>query len=178
MYNVIQTLSDDHIDDLHLVASDPYHLPYWLEPSLPTLDYLSQNFPSNESIMEIMSTNASIWKDHHHRSAFLPNTSSVDHDFASLLTTDIFKTPQNPILLQDTNYEGNLCNITQTNPIDISAKPGTLGHVHVGKNCSAEEYEAYRALFKEFRDVFAWCYEEISGIDPSIVVHEKLLKME
>ena len=41
MYNVIQILSDNHIDELHLVASDPYHLPYWLEPSLPILDYLS-----------------------------------------------------------------------------------------------------------------------------------------
>ena len=28
MYNVIQTLFDDHTDELHLVGSDPYHLPY------------------------------------------------------------------------------------------------------------------------------------------------------
>ena len=27
-------------------------------------------------------------------------------------------------------------------------------------------------MFKEFRDVFAWSYEEMPGIDPSIVVHE------
>ena len=27
MYDTIQTCSDDHIDDLHLLASDPYHLP-------------------------------------------------------------------------------------------------------------------------------------------------------
>ena len=27
MYNT-QTLFDDHTDDLHLMASDPYHLPY------------------------------------------------------------------------------------------------------------------------------------------------------
>ena len=54
MYDTIQTFSDDHTDDLHLVASDPYHLPYWLEPSLPVLDYLSETFPSDESIMEIM----------------------------------------------------------------------------------------------------------------------------
>ena len=40
MYNVIQTLSNDHTNDLHLVAPDPYHRPYWLEPSLPTLNYL------------------------------------------------------------------------------------------------------------------------------------------
>ena len=68
--------------------------------------------------------------------------------------------------------KGNLCNITQTNPIDISAKPGTLDHVHVVQNFSAEEFEAYTTLFKEFRDVFSWSYEEMPGTDPSIVVHE------
>ena len=40
-YDVVQSTSDIHYDDLYLVDSDPYHLPYWLEPSLPTLDYLS-----------------------------------------------------------------------------------------------------------------------------------------
>ena len=60
MYNIIPTLFDDHTDELHLVYSDPYHLPYWLEPSLPILDYLSENFPSDESFMEIMSTNEPI----------------------------------------------------------------------------------------------------------------------
>ena len=117
--------------------------------------------------------NEPIWEDHHHRSSFLPNTSSIDHDFASLFTTDIAKTPKTPILLQNTDYEGNLCNITQTNPIDISAKPGTLEHFHVGKNYSAEEFEAYRALFKEFQDVFAYSYEEMPRIYPTIVVHKK-----
>ena len=58
------------------------------------------------------------------------------------------------------------------NPIDISAKPDTIEHVHVGKNYSADESEAYKALFKEFHDFFSWSYEEMSGIDPSILVHE------
>ena len=51
MYDTIQTFFDDHTDDLHLVDSDPYHLPYWLEPSILVLGYLSETFPSNESIM-------------------------------------------------------------------------------------------------------------------------------
>ena len=38
MYNIIQTIFDDHTDEIHLVTSDPYHLPSWLEPSLPILD--------------------------------------------------------------------------------------------------------------------------------------------
>ena len=87
---------------------------------------LSVTFPSDESIIEIMNTDEPIWEDHHHRSLFLPNTISVNHDFASLFSTDIVNTPQNPILLQDTYSEGNLCNITQKNPIDISSNPGTL----------------------------------------------------
>ena len=114
----------------------------------------------------------SIWEDHHHRSMFLPNTSLVSHDYASLFPTDIVNVPQSPILLQDIDFEGNLCNITQMNLIDISAKPDTIEHVHVGKNCSKNESKAYKALFKEFHDFFSWSYEDMSGIDPSIVVHE------
>ena len=112
MYDTIQTCFDDHNDDLHLVASDPYHLPYWLEPSLPVIDYLSDTFPFDESIIEIMNMDESIWEDHHHISMFLPNTSSGSHDFASLFPTDIVNVRQSPILLQDTDSEGNLCNIT------------------------------------------------------------------
>ena len=101
MYNVVQSISDDHIDDLHLVLSNPYHLPYWLEPSLPTLDYLSQTFPSDQSIMDIISTDESVWEDHHHWSLFLPNASSADFDFVSLIGTDIVDTLQMPVLLQN-----------------------------------------------------------------------------
>ena len=119
-----------------------------------------------------MNTGESIWEDHHHRSMFLPNTSLSSYDFASLFPTDIVNVPQSPILLQDTDSKGNLCNITQMNPIDILAKPDVIEHVHVGQNCSIDESEAYKALFKEFRDIFAWSYEEMLGIDPSIVVHE------
>ena len=74
--------------------------------------------------------------------------------------------------MQDTDSKGNLCNITQINTIDISANPGTIEHVHVGQNYSAKESEAYKALFKEFHDIFSWSYEEMPGIYPSIVVHE------
>ena len=89
-----------------------------------------------------------IWEDRHHRSMFLPNTSSGSYDFQSLFPIGIVNVPQSPILLQDIDSEGNLCNITQTNPIDISAKPDTIEHVHVGQNCSANESEAYKEIFK------------------------------
>ena len=62
--------------------------------------------------MEIMSVDEHVWEDHHHRSSLLPNASSVDFDFVSLISTDIVSNPQMPILLQATDYKGNLCNIT------------------------------------------------------------------
>ena len=41
LYDVVECSSDVQLDDLHLVASDPYHFPYWIEISLPTIDYLT-----------------------------------------------------------------------------------------------------------------------------------------
>ena len=111
LYDTIQTFFDDHTDDLHLVASNPYHLLYWLEPSLLVLDYLSETFPFDESIMEIMSTDESILEDHHHRSMFLPNTNLVNHDYASLFPADIVNAPQIPMLLQDTYSKGNFATL-------------------------------------------------------------------
>ena len=90
MCNAIQSISIDHVDDIHLMASDPYHLPYCLKPYLPTLDYLTHTFPSDESIMEIMSESEPVWEDHHHRSSFLPNATLVGFDLESLISTDIF----------------------------------------------------------------------------------------
>ena len=82
--------------------------------------------------MEIMSESELVWEDHHHRSYFLPNTNSVGFDLETLISTDIVTHPQTPVLLQNTDSEGNLCNITKTTPIDISVKPRTIEHAHVG----------------------------------------------
>ena len=93
LYHCIQSASDAYIDEHHLVASYPYHLPYWLDSPLLTLNYLLNNFPSDESIMEIMSSDESLWEDHHHRSSFLPNAISVEFDFVSFIIFDIVKHP-------------------------------------------------------------------------------------
>jgi hypothetical protein len=62
--------------------------------------------------------------------------------------------------------------ISTTVTIDISIKEGVVENINLGVNCTPNEVVSYTALFKEFRDVFAWSYEEMPGIDPSIVVHE------
>ncbi|XP_024518954.1 uncharacterized protein LOC112342038 [Selaginella moellendorffii] len=42
----------------------------------------------------------------------------------------------------------------------------------VGHQLTKEEVEAYRQLFLEFRDVFAWSYAELAGVDPELVQHK------
>ena len=56
--------------------------------------------------------------------------------------------------------------------IDISQILGKVENVYIGANCFPSEIQIYTGLFKEFHDVFAWSYEEMLGIDPSIVKHE------
>jgi hypothetical protein len=62
--------------------------------------------------------------------------------------------------------------IVETLPINISHNPGIVENVFVRADCSPEEIQIYTNLFQEFCDVFAWCYEEMPGIDPKIVEHE------
>ena len=68
--------------------------------------------------------------------------------------------------------ERNIENIFVTIPINVSINPDIVENVHIGANCSPEDIAIYTALFKEFHDMFSWSYEEMSGIDPSIVEHE------
>ena len=58
-------------------------------------------------------------------------------------------------------------------PIDISVKPRVFEkYIHIRVTCSLDEIEVYTSLFHDFHDIFAWSYEEMPDIDPSIVVHE------
>jgi hypothetical protein len=77
-----------------------------------------------------------------------------------------------PESTHDVFSEGNLSNISPITPLDISITPGIVENVHIGASCSPDEIVTYKSLFKEFHDVFAWSYEEMSGIDPDIMIHE------
>ena len=57
-------------------------------------------------------------------------------------------------------------------PINISRNLGTIENVYIGVDCSQDEIREYIELFKEFRDVFAWYYDEMPGIDHRIVEHD------
>jgi hypothetical protein len=127
-------------------------------------------FPTDEMIMSVLDDTP--WDDGHHRSIlFLEQQTLENYQRISAPSTVVVVTTV-PGPIRDVFAEGNLSNISPTMPIDISIKPGIVENVHIGTSCSPEEIITYTSLFKEFRDIFAWSYEEMPGIDPSIVVHE------
>jgi hypothetical protein len=145
--------------------------------SLPTssFDELSPDpfcviFPTDEMIMSIMEDTP--WDDGHHRSIlFLEQQTLENYQRISTPSTIVVISTVSQST-RDVFAEGNLSNISPTIPIDISVKPRIVENVHIGASCSPDEIVTYTSLFKEFRDIFAWSYEEMPGIDPSIVVHE------
>jgi hypothetical protein len=144
-------------------------------PSTPSLDELSLDpfrviFPTDEMIMSVMGDTP--WDDGHHRSIiFLEQHTLENYQRISTPSTVVIISTI-PESTHDVFAEGNLSNISPTIPIDISIKPGIVENVHIGASCSPDEIVTYTSLFKEFHDIFAWSYEEMSGIDPEIVIHE------
>jgi hypothetical protein len=41
--------------------------------------------------------------------------------------------------------------------------------INLGLGCSKQEKVAFIKLFKEFKDVFSWTYEDIKTFDPNII---------
>jgi hypothetical protein len=170
-YVTIQSASPSS-NTSHSLAPDTYSVPSWLDSLSSVIDYISHIFPSDESIMEMLSIDDLPWDDNHHRSSFLLPLEEIHQDIRSVFPPNVTEAPQSAILTQDTLSEGNMGNISTMITIDISIKEGVVENINLGANCTLDKVVSYTTLFKEFCDVFAWSYEEMPGIDPSIVVHE------
>ena len=95
------------------------------------------------------------WHDSHHRSSFLPAHQDMLTCFERFARCLPFQILQTPIQVYQVSSEGNMANITQTQPIEISMKPGIVEHIHIGVTCTLEEVQLYTDLFRKFCDVFA-----------------------
>ena len=96
----------------------------------------------------------------------------MEHEDAREVLSERIGSPMVPLSSPGQIADGNMPNISPTIPINISRDPGKIENVYIGVQCSHAEIQEYTELFKEFRDVFAWSYEEMPGIDHRIVEHE------
>ena len=107
------------------------------------------------------------WGDYHHRSHLTDCQEDTPDDLHHPSVFDFLSNTINTV-----DSKRNLSNIEETIAINISTKIDVIENIYVGKCCSTSKMEIYEALFHEFRDVFAWSYDEMPGIDLSIVEHE------
>jgi hypothetical protein len=47
----------------------------------------------------------------------------------------------------------------------------TPQNINLGKNFSPEEKQSYIKLFKEYKDIFSWTYEDLKTYDTKIIQH-------
>jgi hypothetical protein len=117
-------------------------------------DFLDNNLPLDESILEAMSGPNRPWDDMHHRSYFLPELVRIEHDeFRSTLSEMV----NHVVVLFDTNgiyVEGNIANISHTVVIDISQTPGKIENLYINVDCSPEEIQIYQSLQGILRCIF------------------------
>ena len=55
--------------------------------------------------------------------------------------------------------------------INLGAELGSQKPVFISSQLMAQEREQLVALLQKYRDVFAWTYDEMPGLDPGVVVH-------
>jgi len=52
----------------------------------------------------------------------------------------------------------------------------TPQNINMGKNCSLNERQSCIKLFKEYKDIFSWTYEDLKNYDTNIIQHIILMK--
>jgi hypothetical protein len=139
----------------------------------------SHRFQCDEEILEEIQRLESPWDALHHCTLFFPQEALMppnQNPIYAVETKDFIPSGpidwfNKPIPAPDAFEEGNLANISPTIKIDISIKNGIVEEIIIGAACTPQEIIAYKTLFQEYRDIFAWSYTEMPGLDPSIVEH-------
>jgi hypothetical protein len=170
-YSLVQQASATP-DPIPTQELDPLLDPIWAQNSLVNTDSLDLVLPSDEAIIEAMTSLDKPWEYLHHRSYFLPELHRIKAGEFTITMTGDQPCPINLLATKDIYAEGNMATIAAMIPINISRNPDIVENVFVEADFSPEEIQIYTDLFKEFCDVFAWSYEEMPGIDPKIVEHE------
>jgi len=138
-------------------------------PIMAPFDPLNQVLPKDEVIREIMSLEEQAWEDLHNHVA-ISDSDMMPLQILSHNAPEIISSPY--MTIQTLDSEGNMGNISKTLLIDISVRTCIMEIIQIGANRNPEEIVSFTCPFKDFHNVFPWSYEEIHGIDPSIVKHE------
>uniref|UniRef100_A0A2N9GMR5 RNA-directed DNA polymerase n=1 Tax=Fagus sylvatica TaxID=28930 RepID=A0A2N9GMR5_FAGSY len=108
----------------------------------------------------------------HARSMDLP----VDHSQSTVMNSEeedaVDQTESTARRMKEsTTAEPNLTSKEELEVINLSDNPDITKPISISKSLSAKERKCLIDLLHEYKDVFAWDYHEMPGIDPGLVAH-------
>ena len=95
--------------------------------------------PSDEAIIEAITSPDRPWDDLHHRSYFLPELRRIEAGEFTLTMNGDKSCPINPLSMHTVYVKGNMVKIAKIIPIDIYRTPGVVENVFVRADLSPEE---------------------------------------
>jgi hypothetical protein len=110
---------------------DPLLEPIWAQGSLANTDSLDLVFPSDEAVIEAMTSPDKPWEDLHHRSYFLLELSQIEVGEFTVTMTGDRSCHTNPLATHKIYAEGNMETIVEMIPINISRTPGVIDNVFI-----------------------------------------------
>jgi len=136
----------------HIVISmnlDTY-VPYpWLG-SWDSPDPLNERFPTDMSIIEVMSLDKTPWNNLYHRSSFLPSLGEMPLCLEAFVSHCPMYPLQTSILVHEVLSKGNMGNVTATLPIDLSIQPEIVKIFQLGELFPLLEINFFLPPFTRF----------------------------
>uniref|UniRef100_A0A2N9J9Q0 RNA-directed DNA polymerase n=1 Tax=Fagus sylvatica TaxID=28930 RepID=A0A2N9J9Q0_FAGSY len=105
-----------------------------------------------------------------------PEGSTVDHPQSTVTNSEeedaVDQTESTARKMKEsTTAEPNLTSKEELEVINLSDDPDITKPISISKSLSAKERKCLIDLLHEYKDVFAWDYHEMPGIDPGLVAH-------
>ena len=103
-------------------------------------------------------------------------TIELDHDVEGL--EEILSLPRDILEALNRESKGSKPNIEEKKVVNLADKGENEKPVKIGVNFPKDLKHELIALLKEFREIFAWSYQDMPGLDIEIVMHRILVKPE
>ena len=100
----------------------------------------------------------------------------LDHDVEGL--EEVSNLPRDILEALNKEHEGSKPNIEETEVINLAEEGEKDKLVKIGVNFPKYVKDELIALSKEFKEIFAWSYQDMPGLDTEIVVHRISVKPE
>ena len=103
-------------------------------------------------------------------------TIELDHDVEGM--EEVPNIPRDIPEALNKESEGSKPNIEETEVINLADEGKTEKPVKVGVNFPKDMKDELIALLKESKEIFAWSYQDMLGLDTEIIIHKILVKHE